>query len=67
MEEFQPEQKVRKPTEAEITEMKASAKRNIALCILPSLITSHTKMSPVTLVKRAYDIAQQMVIQGDKA
>ena len=66
MEDFQPEQTVRKPTKEEIQTMKSSAKRNVALCILPTLCETHPKSTPTSIVKRAYAIAEQMILQGDK-
>jgi len=59
-----PPVKKREMTEEEI---RASAKRNIALGILPAMVSAHTDMKPHILVRRTYAIAEQMLKQGDKA
>lgn len=68
-EEFQPTQQkklTKKQREKQEKEFKASAKRNIALGIMPALVRAHPDLPPSRLVKRAYGIADQMLIQGDK-
>ena len=47
-------------------ELLASAQRNLAWGIMPSLVRANPKSTPTALVKRAYDIAKQMIKQGDK-
>lgn len=61
-EEWQPQK--REMTEKEV---RASAKRNIALGILPMMVRAHPDFTPVELVKRAFDIAEQMLEEGDRA
>ena len=65
-EEFYPERENRKMTAKQKKEFLASAKRNLALGILPALINANSDMTPAALVKRAYAVAEQMVKQGDK-
>ena len=66
------EENIDAAVEANEDEIKGQAKRSIAFSILPSVIRSHgwgnnaEGVDALQIVQRAYEIAAEMIEQGDK-